>query len=63
MAVPCNRWALALPVRAQRMVGRLVAGVGMGAPPIKGTPARGSPVTRCKARAFTVFPPPKPVVY
>ena len=27
--------------------------------PSKGTPARGSPVTRCKARASTVFAPPR----
>ena len=39
----------------KRMVAVLVAGVSMGTPPIKGTPARGSPVTRCKARASTVF--------
>ena len=41
----------------KRMVAVLVAGVSMGTPPIKGSPARGSPVTRCKARASTVFRP------
>ena len=46
----------------ERMVAFLVAGVGMGTPPIKGAPARGSPVTRCKARASTVFAPPRDVV-